>query len=141
MYWLRSSGKRADNPWLSIAKDVVLRFLPEPGEDAQTCGPGPFSMSNEDTVRAKMKAAGYAEIEFRRVDAPVLVGNDVADAIAFQLAIGPAGEVFREAGVEAELKREQIESALAEAINGQKMSADGIVMESSSWVISAVNLD
>jgi len=130
---------RADNPWLSMAKDVVLRFLPEPGADAQTCGPGPFSMSNEETVQSMMKAAGYDAIEFRRVDVPVLVGNDVADAIAFQLAIGPAGEVYREAGAEADDKREEIQAALAEAINRQKTSADGIVMESSSWVISAIN--
>jgi ubiquinone/menaquinone biosynthesis C-methylase UbiE len=130
---------REDNPWLSMAKDVVLRFVREPGADALTCGPGPFSMSNENTVRAMMKAAGYEQIEFRRVDAPVLVGRDVADAIAFQLAIGPAGEVFREAGDEAEKKRGAIEAALAEAIAQQKLSADGIVMESSSWVISASN--
>lgn len=130
---------RADNPWLSMAKDVVLRFLPEPGADAQTCGPGPFSMSDETTVRMMMTSAGYEQIEFRRVDAPVLIGADVADAIAFQLAIGPAGEVFREAGPEAEEKREKIEEALAEAINRQKISADGIVMDSSSWVISAIN--
>ncbi len=132
---------RADNPWLSMAKDVVLRFLPQPGADAQTCGPGPFSMSDESTVAAMMTAAGYDEIEFRRVDAPVLVGADVADAIAFQLAIGPAGEVFREAGEEAEAKRDQIEAALAEAIGRQKIAAEGIVMDSSSWVISATNPD
>jgi len=130
---------RADNPWLSMAKDIVLGFLPEPGADAQTCGPGPFSMSNEETVRAMMKAAGYDQIEFRRVDAPVLVGRDVADAIAFQLAIGPAGEVFREAGAAAEAMRDRIEAALADAINRQKIAADGIVMESSSWVVSAIN--
>ena len=130
---------RADNPWLSMAKDIVLQFLPPPGDNAQTCGPGPFSMSDEDTVRGMMKAAGYGDIEFRKVDAPVLVGADVADAIAFQLAIGPAGEVFREAGEAAEEKRDEIEAALAEAIDRQKTSAEGIVMESSSWVISAVN--
>ena len=130
---------RVDNPWLSMAKDVVLRFLPQPGADAQTCGPGPFSMSDETTVRAMMTAAGYEEIEFRRVDASVLVGANVGDAIAFQLAIGPAGEVFREAGDEAEDKREQIEAALAEAINRQAIAAEGIVMDSSSWVISATN--
>lgn len=129
--------RRADNPWLSMAKDVVLGFLPEPGDDAQTCGPGPFSMADEETVTAMMRAAGYDNIEFRRVDAPVLVGNDVKDAIAFQLAIGPAGEVFREAGALAEEKRAEIEAALADAINQQKIAADGIVMESSSWVISA----
>lgn len=130
---------RADNPWLSMAKDVVLRFLPPPGEEAQTCGPGPFSMSSESVVRAMMKSAGYEQVELRRVDAPVLVGKDVKDAIAFQLAIGPAGEVFREAGPEAERKRAEIEAALAEAINREKIAAEGIVMDSSSWVISAIN--
>lgn len=130
---------RADNPWLSMAKDVVLRFLPEPGADAQTCGPGPFSMADESTVRSMMTIAGYEQIEFRRVDAPVLVGADLADAIAFQLAIGPAGEVFREAGQAAEDKRDEIEAALAEAIQRQKISAEGIVMDSSSWVVSAIN--
>ena len=130
---------REDNPWLSMAKEVVLRFLPPPGADAQTCGPGPFSMADEATVRSMMSAAGFAEIAFRRVDVPVFVGKDVADAIAFQLAIGPAGEVFREAGVAAERKRPEIEAALADAIARQKIAADGIVMESSSWVITAVN--
>ncbi|MFW6076956.1 MAG: class I SAM-dependent methyltransferase [Hyphomicrobiales bacterium] len=130
---------RADNPWLSMAKDIVLQYLPPPGDDAQTCGPGPFSMSNEDTVRAMMTAAGYSDIEFRRVDAPVLIGADVKDAIDFQLAIGPAGEVFREAGEVAEERREEIEAALAEAIARQTTSSEGIVMPSSSWVISAVN--
>ena len=122
-----------------MAKDIVLRFVPPPGDDAQTCGPGPFSMTNETTVAAMMKSAGYENIEFRRVDAPVLVGNNVQDAIAFQLAIGPAGEVFREAGAEAEEKRDQIEAALAEAINRQKTAAEGIVMDSSSWVITGTN--
>jgi ubiquinone/menaquinone biosynthesis C-methylase UbiE len=131
--------RRADNPWLSMAKDVVLGFLPEPGADAQTCGPGPFSMADEVVVRRQMEIAGYEDIEFRRVDAPVIVGNDVQQAIAFQLAIGPAGEVFREAGAEAEKKRDLIEAALADAINRQKISAEGIVMDSSSWVISARN--
>ncbi len=130
---------RADNPWLSMAKDVVLKFLPPPGEDALTCGPGPFSMADEPMVRKMMEIAGYSDITFKRVDAPVLVGRTVEDAINFQLAIGPAGEVFREAGEEAEAKRAQIQAALASAIDAQKREADGIVMNSSSWVISGRN--
>ena len=128
-----------DNPWLSMAKDVVLRYLPPPGEDAQTCGPGPFSMASQEMVTGMMKSAGYENIEFERVDAPVLVGRNIEDAIDFQLALGPAGEVFREAGEEAEEKRDQIVAALTEAITVQKTDADGIVMDSSSWVISAIN--
>lgn len=128
-----------DNPWLSMAKDVVLGFLPPPGEDARTCGPGPFSMADEPTVRKMMEIAGYEDITFTRVDAPVLVGRTVDDAIDFQLTIGPAGEVFREAGEEAEKKRAEIEAALAKAIDAEKKEADGIVMASSSWVISGKN--
>jgi ubiquinone/menaquinone biosynthesis C-methylase UbiE len=129
----------ADNPWLSIAKEVVLRFLPPPGENARTCGPGPFSMADEPMVRKMMEIAGYEDITFERVNAPVLVGHDVRDAIDFQLALGPAGEVFREAGAAAEAQRPQIEAALAEAIRTQTTSAEGIVMQSSSWVISGSN--
>jgi ubiquinone/menaquinone biosynthesis C-methylase UbiE len=131
--------ERADNPWLSMARDVVLEFLPPPGADARTCGPGPFSMSDEATVRKMMEIAGYDDITFERVDAPVLIGRHVSDAIDFQLAIGPAGEVYREAGPAAEARRGEIEAALAGAIDRQKREADGIVMDSSSWVISARN--
>ena len=131
--------RREDNPWLSMAKDVVLEFLPPPGEDAQTCGPGPFSMANEEMVRGMMKAAGYTDIEFKRVDAKVLIGKDVKDAIDFQLALGPAGEIYREAGALAEAKRAEIEKALAKAIGAQAQTEDGIVMDSSSWVISGIN--
>jgi ubiquinone/menaquinone biosynthesis C-methylase UbiE len=130
---------REDNPWLSMAKDVVLQFLPPPGEDAQTCGPGPFSMADEDMVRGMMASAGYTDINFERVDAPVLIGRNVEDAIDFQLALGPAGEVYREAGAEADEKRDEIGKALTEAIAAQAVTEDGIIMDSSSWVISAVN--
>ena len=91
-----------DNPWLSMAKEVALGFLSPPGDDARTCGPGPFSMANQEMATGMMKSAGYENIEFERVDAPILVGHSVQDAIDFQLAIGPAGEVFREAGGQAE---------------------------------------
>lgn len=129
----------ADNPWLSMAKGIVLRHLPAPGDDARHCGPGPFSMADRETTAAMMKSAGYEDVAFTRVDAPVLIGHTVRDAIDFQLALGPAGEVFREAGDEAEAKRGEIEAALAEAIVVQKQEVDGIVMDSSSWVITGRN--
>jgi ubiquinone/menaquinone biosynthesis C-methylase UbiE len=127
-----------DNPWLAMAKQVVLDFLPPPGDDARTCGPGPFSMAGQETVTGMLKSAGYVEPEFKRVDAPVLVGRTVEDSIDFQLALGPAGEVFREAGDLAEQRREEIEAALSEAISPY-LTDEGIVMDSSSWVITARN--
>ena len=130
--------KIEDNPWLGLPKDVVLRFLPPPGDDARTCGPGPFSMANQEMVTKQLEIAGYTDIEFERIDAPLIVGRSTDDAVAFQLALGPAGEVFREAGEEALSKQDTIEAALAVEL-GRYASPDGIVMESSSWKISARN--
>ena len=96
-------------------------------------------MANKDMVTKMMEIAGYQDIEFRQVDAPVLIGKTVEDAINFQLALGPAGEVYREAGEAAEERRTEIEAALAKAIDSQKRDTDGIVMDSSSWVISGRN--
>ncbi len=127
-----------DNPWLGMAKEIVLRYLPEPGDDGRSCGPGPFSMAGQEMVTKQLEIAGYNGIEFVRVDAPLMVGNSPDDAADFQLSLGPAGEVFREAGEEAEEKRAEITAALTSELS--KFETDeGIILPSSSWVISARN--
>ena len=127
-----------DNPWLGLPKEIVLNFLPPPGEDARTCGPGPFSMANQEMVTKQLEIAGYDGIEFERIDAPLMVGNSPEDAVGFQLSVGPAGEVYREAGAEAERRHGEIEAALLTEL-GRHASAEGIVMDSSSWKITARN--
>jgi ubiquinone/menaquinone biosynthesis C-methylase UbiE len=127
-----------DNPWLGHAKNIVLRFLPPPGENAQTCGPGPFSMADTAVVTRQLEIAGYNDIQFEQVDAHVFVGKDLHDAAAFQLAIGPAGEVYREAGKLAQQRHDEIEGALMSEL-GKYQGADGVMMESSSWKVTARN--
>lgn len=51
-----------DNPWLSVAKEVARSILPAPGSEAVSCGPGPFSLADEDTVRRILGAAGFAKL-------------------------------------------------------------------------------
>lgn len=127
-----------DNPWLGHAKDVVLQFLPPPGENAQTCGPGPFSMADSGVVTKQLEIAGYKDIQFEQVDAQVFVGKDLNDAVAFQLAIGPAGEVYREAGKLAEQRHAEIVSALKSELS-KSQRANGVMMDSSSWKVTARN--
>jgi ubiquinone/menaquinone biosynthesis C-methylase UbiE len=126
----------ADNPWMSIPKQTVLRFLPPPGDDAQTCGPGPFSMASPDVVRGQMRAAGFESVEMVRNDGPVMVGTDVEQAMQFQLALGPAGEIYREAGDVATSRKQEIEDALRAAI-APYAGPHGVIMQSSSWTITA----
>ncbi|MGY9105769.1 MAG: class I SAM-dependent methyltransferase, partial [Alphaproteobacteria bacterium] len=66
----------ADNPWLGLPKEVILKILPPPGDDGRSCGPGPFSMANQEMVTKQLEIAGFADIEFERVDAPLMVGRD-----------------------------------------------------------------
>ncbi len=127
-----------DNPWLGVPKAVVLRFLPPPGEGALTCGPGPFSMANPSLVSAQLEAAGFGDISFERTDGPVMVGSSVEEAMQFQLALGPAGEVYREAGKAAEHRKTEIEAALRDELVRYQNNGH-IVMASSSWTITAHN--
>jgi SAM-dependent methyltransferase len=127
-----------DNPWLGMPKQVILEHLPPPGDDGRSCGPGPFSMANQEMVTKQLEISGYTDINFERIDAPLMVGNTLDDAVGFQLALGPAGEVFREAGEEAERKHDDIDRALKSELS-KFVTPDGVIMESSSWKISAKN--
>ena len=128
-----------DNPWVAIPKAVALRFLPPPGSNARTCGPGPFSMADPDVVRAQLATAGFTDVAFERVDGPVMVGRDVDQALDLQMTIGPAGEIVREAGALAEKRRDEIEAALRDELAGHTGDDGRVWMQSSSWTITARN--
>lgn len=130
--------RREDNPAWQQAKVIALRHLPPPGADADTCGPGPFSMGNQETTGLMMKSAGFEDVSFTRVDEKILIGTTLEECIAFALAIGPAGEVFREAGTElAESKRPLIETEMRTFFETLERDGKGIWAPTSSWVITA----
>lgn len=129
---------REDNPWLTLAKQVLLRYLPPVKEDAATCGPGPFSMSDPEAVTQQLQIAGYSDIRFDRIDVEVMVGRDLDEAVAFQLAIGPAGEVYREAGQKVLHLHDRLVAALKDALR-EFVRPEGVMMDSSSWMVTARN--
>jgi ubiquinone/menaquinone biosynthesis C-methylase UbiE len=128
--------ERADNPWLTLSKEVLLRYLPAVKEDAATCGPGPFSMTDTEAVTKQLQIAGYTDARFERIDAEVMVGRDLDEAVAFQLAIGPAGEVYREAGKQAERRHDELVAALRAELK-EFVRPEGVMMHSSSWMVTA----
>lgn len=129
--------RKLDNDWMHRAEEVVEGFVEEPEEsDEPTCGPGPFSMANADTVSDILLGAGFVEIELRRCDIPIQIGRDLDHAVEFATALGPAGEVIRLAGDAAEQVRPQIESALREALAEFETPA-GVIADASTWIVSA----
>lgn len=129
--------RKLDNPWLHVAEGVVDPFVEEPEEtDEPTCGPGPFSMANADTVAEQLVGAGFMDIEFERCDIPYRIGADVEEAVSYNMAIGPAGEAIRLAGAQAEALRPQIEAALRDALSPYKTDG-GVVLGASTWIVTA----
>jgi ubiquinone/menaquinone biosynthesis C-methylase UbiE len=125
-----------DNAPFWMAKQIARQHLPPPSDEAPSCGPGPFSMADSPTTGAILKSAGWSEIAFERVDADIWIGDTVDDALAFQLAIGPAGEIVRDAGALGEEKRplivEQLRGELA-----RFQTPSGVLMPTSSWCVTA----
>ena len=129
--------RKADNPFLSLVEERVREMLPPPAEtDQVTCGPGPFSMASADVVSAQLFAAGFERPTFERFDGEICVGKDVAAAIEFALALGPAGEVMRLAGEEGVRHRAEIAAAL-EPIMAPCLRKEGVFAMSSSWIVTA----
>lgn len=126
----------AENPWLSVAKEVARAWLPKPGPRAIGCGPGPFSLADPDVVREVLLRAGYAEVAISPCAATTRVGLSLEDAVDFQLAIGPAGEIVREAGAQAAAVLPDLRHHMARALE-PFLTAEGVLMPSAAWVVHA----
>lgn len=129
--------QKSDNTWLHIAEGVVKPLVPEPEEtDEPRCGPGPFSMADADTTTGQLVSAGFVDIALRRCDLPCRIGRTLDEAVAYNLALGPAAEAVRLAGHEADAARPRVEALLREAL-APLQTSDGVVAKSSTWIVTA----
>jgi hypothetical protein len=119
------------------AEVVVEEYLEHPEEsDEPTCGPGPFSMANADTVSEQLSIAGFEEISLQRCDLPIKIGADLDHAVEFNMALGPAGEVLRLWGDRVDEIRPKIASDLCAAL-AEFDGPEGVVAPASTWIIGA----
>jgi ubiquinone/menaquinone biosynthesis C-methylase UbiE len=132
--------RKLDNDWMHRAEVITSDFLEKPEEyDEPTCGPGPFSMANADTVSDIVLAAGYRDVELSRCDIPIVIGRDIDEAIDLVTSLGPAGETIRLLGERAAADLPKVDAALRSGI-AEFVQADGSVMAASStWTVSARN--
>lgn len=131
--------RKLDNDWLHRAEVAVEGFLDEPDHDQTdepTCGPGPFSMANADTLTEVLVHSGFEDINLRRCDLVVNIGSDLDRAVDLLMSIGPAGEIIRLSGDDAERIRPELERAIGEVLSAYRTD-DGIRAPSSTWIATA----
>jgi SAM-dependent methyltransferase len=129
--------RKEDNEWVRRAELVVEGYLERPEEtDEPTCGPGPFSMANADTISEQLQIAGFEAITLRRCDLPLKIGNDLDHAVEFNMSLGPAGEVLRLWEDRIDDIRPKIAADLREALSDFD-GPDGVIAPASTWIVSA----
>jgi ubiquinone/menaquinone biosynthesis C-methylase UbiE len=129
--------RRIDNDWLYRAQTIVEQIVPRPEEhDEPTCGPGPFSMADADTTSEILLRAGFADVALCRCDEPILIGDDVEEAIELTMSLGPAGELLRLAGDRAAHLHDEVHAALREGL-AEFHGPDGLRAPASTWIVTA----
>jgi SAM-dependent methyltransferase len=133
-----------ENEWAALPRKIALAHLPPPPDRPATPGPfpapGPFSLSKPDVTRAILKDAGWTAVEIEPIDTEMTVGQTIEDALTFQLTMGPAGEILREAQkLDKELtaaKRPAIEHELSKALKAHA-TPRGVLLHAASWCVTA----
>jgi ubiquinone/menaquinone biosynthesis C-methylase UbiE len=132
--------RKNESPMWAETEEVVQRFLSRPEEyDADTCGPGPFSLGNPDTCRGILEAAGFEEIELHARDFPYYMGRDMDEAIDALMAIGPGAELIRLNGDYGESRRPEIAEALADHYSAWQQPDGSILSRGGVWIVIATN--
>jgi SAM-dependent methyltransferase len=129
--------QKLDNEWLHRAELVVEKYLTEPEDsDEPTCGPGPFSMANADTTSHILLNAGFENITFHRSDRDYLMGRTLDEAVELNMALGPAGEVIRLSGEQAEAIRPALAAEIGDTLR-DFVTPEGVIAPSSTWIVAA----
>jgi len=132
--------RKDESPIFAETERVVQRFLSRPEEyEADTCGPGPFSLGNPETLTGILEAAGFEDIELQPRDFDYFIGKDMEEALDSMLAIGPGAELIRLNGDQGESRRPEIESALADRYGEWQRPDGSIVGRASVWLVAATN--
>jgi ubiquinone/menaquinone biosynthesis C-methylase UbiE len=129
--------QKIDNELFYRTEQVVDALVtPDEETDELTCGPGPFSMANADTASHILLNSGFEQVALRRCDREFRMGRDLDEAIAYVMALGPAGEALRLAKQDAARLETEIVAGLRQALS-EYLRPDGVVGNMSSWIITA----
>jgi SAM-dependent methyltransferase len=102
-------------------------FAAEPG------APDPFSLGEPETVGRILTRAGFTDVRFTDVDAPVYYGQDVDAALAFVSRFASVGDVLRRGDAPPDNSaRDRLRETIA-----AHSSEHGVWFDARSWIVTA----
>jgi hypothetical protein len=94
------------------------------------------AQSSPDLVSVQLLKAGFVRPCFERFDADISIGQTVDEAVELGMEVGPAGEILRLAGADADRYRADVIRTLRE-LCGEWATPDGVKGRSSSWICAS----
>ncbi len=125
-----------DNPWAMAPLMAVRQALGVTPPPADPLAPGPFAFADDKRLRALLTQAGFADIAFERVDAPVHIGASAAEAATHSLQLGPASRLARTAAPD---QQPMIAAAIEQALQAHTAADGSVSLGGSTWVVTAAN--
>jgi len=124
----------AQNPWATVAARAALAAAGLPSPQTDPRAPGPFAFADTEYVTGILERAGFRSIAARPVEAPMRLGNTVAEAALSALRIGPASRIAREAGPDAFPKLLSAVEAVFAPLAGP---AGEVALPGRTWIFTA----
>lgn len=125
---------RDQNIWVGLPLQVVAKHLTlpaPPGNDE----PGPFSLGEASRVNDILRAAGFANISAKSFQTPLILGENVDEALNFLMQLAPSGGAINNADADEET-RARIALDMLELLKPY-VNADGVSMSAAALLVTA----
>jgi SAM-dependent methyltransferase len=123
----------AHNLWATLPMTVLEPLLP-PQPPADPHAPGPFAFADAARLARLLEGAGWRDVSLASLPFAMLIGggdDPVADAVGFNLKIGPAARLVRDAGI-GDAARPLLAQALGAYLADGRVALPGAV-----WLVTA----
>lgn len=125
---------RDQNEWVGRPLEVVAKHLTLPLPPAPDA-PGPFSLSDQSRLRNILSKAGFSRISVAPFHGPLVLGDDIGEAVSFLMELAPSGSAVKQAEPDEDL-RAAIAADMTEMLKSCK-SAQGVSMGATALRVSA----
>ena len=125
----------SENLWATLPMQTLAHLLP-PMPPSDPLAPGPFAFADASRIEKMLGDAGWQDIAIQALPFTMVVGegdDPIAAAVLFNMRIGPAARLIREAGQDVQ---EPAKAALAATLAGYLVD-DQVRLPGAVWLVSA----
>jgi SAM-dependent methyltransferase len=121
------------NEWIAVPAGAVLAHVPLPDDFGGAAdAPGPFSLSDPDRITEVLSNGGFRDITTTAVEAPLRLGDDADDAVAFLAGTAMARGLLD--SVDPDTAQRAIDAVTAALRPHER--PDGLALGGAAWLVT-----